>query len=117
MNSKTVKRKLSAVLAAVYKKGKKMKQDVISKTLLPALVFAFIGVTLISSVSAEAVPRIGKEVLKKMLGGPDVIILDVRNSKNWQESEFKIKGAIRKRPKLFTNWAKEFPSNKVLVLY
>ena len=94
-----------------------MKQAVISKILLPAFVFAFVGVTLISSVLAAAVPRLDKEVLRKMLGGPDVIILDVRNSKNWQESEFKIKGAIRKRPKLFADWAKEFPSNKVLVLY
>jgi predicted sulfurtransferase len=94
-----------------------MKQDKFSTTLLPALVFAFVGLTLISSVAAEAVPRIGKEKLKEMLGNPDVIILDVRESKNWQESEFKIKGAIRKRPKFFADWAKEFPSNKVLVLY
>jgi len=117
MNSKTVKRKLSAVLAAAGRKGKKLKQNKFSATLLPALVFALVGLTLISSFAAEAVPRIGKEKLKEMLGSPDVIILDVRNRKTWQDSEFKIKGAIRKIPDIFDSWADEFPSNKVLVLY
>ena len=94
-----------------------MKQDKFSTTLLPALIFALVGLTLISSFAAEAVPRIGKEKLKEMLGSPDVIILDVRNRKTWQESEFKIKGAIRKMPELFDSWATDFPSNKMLVLY
>ena len=117
MNSKTVKHKLSAVLPAVFRKGKKLKQDKFSAILLPGLFFALVGLTLISSFAAEAVPRIGKEKLKEMLGSPDVIILDVRNRKTWQDSEFKIKGAIRKIPDIFDSWADEFPSNKVLVLY
>jgi hypothetical protein len=117
MNRKTVKRKLSAVPAAVDSKVKKLKQDKFSTALLPALVFTLVGLTLISSFAAEAVPRIGKEKLKEMLGSPDVIILDVRNSQTWQESEFKIKGAIRKMPKLFDSWATEFPKDKMLVLY
>ncbi len=117
MNSEVVKCKLSAVLAAVYRKGKKLKQVKFLTTLLAALVFAYVGLTLISSFAAEAVPRIGKEKLKEMLGNPDVIILDVRNSETWQKSEFKIKGAIRKMPEFFGSWADEFPSDKVLVLY
>jgi hypothetical protein len=108
---------LSAVLTAVCKKGKKLKQDKFSTTLLSALVFALVGLTFISSIAAEAVPRIDKEKLKEMLGNPDVIVLDVRNRKTWQESEFKIKGAIRKIPDIFDSWATEFPSNKMLVLY
>jgi hypothetical protein len=43
--------------------------------------------------------------------------VDVRNRRTWQESEFKIKGAIRKMPELFDSWATDFPSNKMLVLY
>jgi len=117
MNRKTIKRKLSAVPAVVCRKGKQLKQDKFLTALLPALVFALVGLTLISSFAAEAVPRIGKEKLKEMLGSPDVIILDVRNRKTWQDSEFKIKGAIRKIPDIFDSWADEFPSNKVLVLY
>jgi hypothetical protein len=117
MNSKTVKRKLSAVPVAVCKKGKKLMQDKLLRALWLALVFAFVGSTLISSVVAEAVPRIGKEKLKALIGNPEVIILDVRYRESWQESEFKIKGAIRKRPELFDSWATEFPKDKMLVLY
>ena len=105
------------MLTAVCRKGKKLKPDKFSTTLLPALVFALVGLTLISSIAAEAVPRVGKEKLKEMLGDSDIIILDVRNRKNWQESEFKIKGAIRKMPKFFDSWANEFPKDKMLVLY
>jgi hypothetical protein len=94
-----------------------MKKNKFLTTLLPGLVFALVGLTLISSFAAEAVPRIGKEKLKEMLGNPAVIIVDVRNRRTWQESEFKIKSAIRKRPKLFDSWATEFPRDKMLVLY
>jgi len=79
--------------------------------------FALVGLITISVFSAEHVPRISKEKLNKLLGSPDVIILDVRLSKNWQQSETKIKGAIRRRPKLFDSWANEFPRNKMLFLY
>ena len=94
-----------------------MKQNKFSTTLLPALVLALVGLTLISSFAAEGVPKIGKEKLKEMLDNPDVIILDVRDSQEWQESKFKIKGAIRKRPNFFDSWATEFPKDKMLVLY
>lgn len=94
-----------------------LKQDKFLTVLWLAVVFVLVGSPLISSVAAEAVPRIGKEMLKAMLGNPEVIILDVRNRGSWQESEFKIKGAIRKMPELFDSWATEFPKDKMLVLY
>jgi rhodanese-related sulfurtransferase len=43
--------------------------------------------------------------------------IDVSTSEDWQKSEFKIKGTIRKRPKLFDSWANEFPRVKDFVLY
>jgi predicted sulfurtransferase len=94
-----------------------MKQNKFSTTLLPILVFALVGLSLISSFAAERVSKIGKEKLKEMLDNPDVIILDVRNSQEWQKSEFKIKSAIRKMPKSFDSWATEFPKDTMLVLY
>ncbi len=78
---------------------------------------ALVGLSIISVFAAEDVSRISKEKLKELLGNPNVIILDVRYSENWQESEFKIKGAIRRRPKFFDSWADEFPRDKVLFLY
>jgi hypothetical protein len=81
------------------------------------LSLALVGLIIISVFAAEDVPRISKEKLKELLGNPNVIILDVRHDENWQESEFKIKGAIRRRPKFFDSWANEFPRDKVFFLY
>ena len=78
---------------------------------------ALVGLIIISVSAAEDVPRISKEKLTELLGNPNVIILDVRHSENWQAGEFKIKGAIRRRPKFFDSWANEFPRDKVLFLY
>ena len=68
-------------------------------------------------LAAEDVPRITKEELKGMLGNSDVIVLDVRESENWQDSEFKIKGATRQPPGIFSSWADKYPKDKTLVLY
>ena len=81
------------------------------------LSLALVDLIIISVFAAEVVPRIRKEKLKELLANPNVIILDVRHSENWQESEFKIKGAIRRRPKSFDSWANEFPRDKMLFLY
>ncbi len=94
-----------------------MKKDKFSTIKSIVLSLALIGLIIISVFAAEDVPRISKEILKELLGNPNVIILDVRISENWQKSEFKIKGAIRRRPKLFDAWANEFPRDKVLILY
>jgi predicted sulfurtransferase len=94
-----------------------LKNNKFSTILSIALGLALVGLVIISAFAAEGVSKIGKEELKEMLDNPDVIILDVRNSQEWQESEYKIKGAIRKMPKFFDSWATEFPKDKMLVLY
>jgi len=66
---------------------------------------------------AGSVPRMSKEDLEAKLDDPDVIILDVRVGKDWKESGFKIKGAIRENPKKFKSWANKYPKDKTLVLY
>ncbi len=101
----------------IFKRGEKMKKDKFLSIKSIALSLALVGLIIISVFAAEDVLRISKEMLKEQLGNPNVIILDVRVSENWQKSEFKIKGAIRRRPKLFDSWANEFPRDKVLVLY
>ena len=94
-----------------------MKKDKFPTIKSIVLSLALIGLIIISVFAAEDVPRISKEMLKERLGNPNVIILDVRISENWQKSEFKIKGAIRRSPKFFDTWANEFPRDKVLFLY
>ncbi len=62
-------------------------------------------------------PRITKEQLLSMMGSPDVIILDVRESESWKDSDEKIRGAVREEPLEVKNWAKKYPKDKTLILY
>lgn len=61
---------------------------------------------------AEEVPRINKEELKKILGNPDVIIVDIRKT-----ADRKIKGAVREDPEKLFSHMRKYPKNKTLILY
>lgn len=76
-----------------------------------------IGSMLAPFAAADEVARMTKEQLKALLNDPDVVILDVRTSRDWKGSEKKIKGAIRENPKGFESWAHKYPKDKTLVLY
>lgn len=68
--------------------------------------------------SAEEAPRISMEEIKGMMGNPDLIVLDVRYGKDWDDSKEKIKGARREDPKKSTKgWADPYPKDKTIVLY
>ena len=86
-----------------------------------SLLAVFLSLTLTflwtTTALAGSVPRMSKEDLKAKLDDPGVIILDVRVAKDWKESEFKIKGAVRENPKKFKSWANKYPKDKTLVLY
>jgi predicted sulfurtransferase len=86
------------------------------KLIILVLGLAIVGM-LTQIVVAEEVPRMTKEKLKTMLDDPDVVILDVRTSRDWKGSEKKIKGAIRENPKRFESWARKYSKEKTLVLY
>ena len=85
--------------------------------LIVSLNLIILGVLLSSSVSAEDAPMMSKEELKRILGHPDVIVIDVRTTESWQDSDFMIKGATRGNPANFDSWADEYPKEKTLVLY
>jgi rhodanese-related sulfurtransferase len=64
------------------------------------------------------VPRVTKEELKSLLGNPDVIIVDVRESEDYKKSEFKIQGAVREVPEKDINgWVNKYPKDKTLIFY
>ena len=67
--------------------------------------------------SAPEAPRVDKETLKSWLSDPQVIILDVRQPKDWEGSDKKIKGAVRQEPKEVKTWAANLPKEKKIVLY
>ncbi len=85
------------------------------------LVILVLGLAIVSMLApfaaADEVPRMTKEQLKALLNDPDVVILDVRTSRDWKGSEKKIKGAVRENPKRFKSWAHKYPKDKALVLY
>jgi len=78
-----------------------------------------LGVVLAVVVPAmsQEVPRISKEDLKEMLGKPDVVILDVRTSSDWNASTVKVKGAVREEANKVDSWIEKYPKDKTLVLY
>jgi hypothetical protein len=62
--------------------------------------------------------RVTKEQLLSMMGKPDVVILDVRESGSWKESKQKIQGAVRENPeKDIQGWYDQYPKEKTLVFY
>ena len=70
-----------------------------------------------AAVASDDVPRMNKEGLKGLLGSADVIILDVRASRDMEGSTSTIKGAIREDPQAFDTWADTYPKDKTLVLF
>lgn len=66
---------------------------------------------------ASQAPRLDPETLKTWLSDPQVLILDVRQPHAWQESDKKIKGAVRRDPRDFETWAADLPKGKKIILY
>lgn len=62
-------------------------------------------------------PRLGKEDLKPLLGRPDVAVIDVRASGDWDSSADKIAGAVREDPNGVKAWMGRYAKDKTLVLY
>jgi rhodanese-related sulfurtransferase len=90
------------------------------------LAAAFLATSLLlgSVLSVQAaiftgnVPRITKEELRPMIGNPEVIILDVRQPDDWNNSQSKIKGAVRIDPKeKLGSVMNKLPKDKTLVFY
>ena len=70
-----------------------------------------------AAVASDDVPRMSKQELKVLLGSADVIILDVRASRDWEGSTSTIKGAIREDPQTIDTWTDTYPKDKTLVLF
>ncbi len=67
--------------------------------------------------SGKEAPRVDKDTLKNWLGDPNLVLLDVRAEGDWQGSDKKIKGALRRDPKKVKEWAVTFNKDKKIVLY
>ncbi len=79
-------------------------------------------VVLEMSIATIAVPQatmkmVSIDELKNMLNNPALSIIDVRYEKDWQESDMKIKGAVREDYMRVETWADKYPKDKLIVLY
>ena len=84
-----------------------------------ALIAMVLTASSVEPVSAQPAgpPRMNKETLRGLLGGPDLLILDVRVDNDWRNSDAMIKDAVRKPPELFAAWSSDVPQDKTVVLY
>jgi rhodanese-related sulfurtransferase len=84
-------------------------------TLALLAVAALIGCTTAISAGPE-VRRISVGDLQARLGGPDLIVLDLRSPADWAGSPLKIRGAVRENPAKL-DWVGNYPRDKTIVLY
>jgi len=85
---------------------------------ISALICGLAMIVLFVKPAAAEVSRMTKEELKALLGSSGITILDVRAGLDWEDSEWKIPGAIREDPrKEVKSWAEKYPKKKTLVLY
>jgi hypothetical protein len=93
------------------------------KRTISAVLKIIVALTLLAAFSFNAVagnaPRVTKEELKSMLGDPRLVIVDLRRSKDWNSSEYKIKGAVRADPdpRKVESWASSYGKDKTIVVY
>jgi rhodanese-related sulfurtransferase len=67
--------------------------------------------------SAEGALLMTKEDLKGRLGNPELIVIDVRMAKAWEDCDSKITGARREDPSKVSTWANHYAKDKTIVLY
>lgn len=70
-----------------------------------------------SLLMAGDVNPITVKELTQILLNPDVIVVDVRAQRDWDNSDTRIKGALREDPENVTFWMHNYPSNKKLIFY
>ncbi len=90
-----------------------MRSIVIVMTLL-----LLAGSALCAAAAANEPPRMTKEELLPLLGKADVVVFDARIPREWEESQIKIKGAVRLDPKKnLQEMLSTLPKEKTIVLY
>ena len=65
---------------------------------------------------ADSVPKINQEALKSILGSKNLVILDVRQDRDWNTSKMKIKDALRVDDEDLS-FALKLPKETTIVLY
>jgi hypothetical protein len=104
-------------LGAVSLREVKMRKVLFAFTIM--LLSGFIQTALFAETVSgpESIPRMTKDQLIAQPGNSDFVIIDVRADHDWQDSNLKIKGAIREDPSRLDSWITKYPQDKSIVLY
>jgi hypothetical protein len=86
-------------------------------SLIVLLVLGSSGCAAPEKIVAGDVPRMQVDELNARLGDPALVVIDVRQTGDWEATPVKIKGAIREEGKNVLDWASNYPKDKTLVLY
>ena len=78
--------------------------------------FAVMACAATEKASTREITRISKDELKANLDNDSYVIIDVRIPKDYDNSDVKIKGAIRENPMDVNFWT-PYPKDKTIVLY
>ncbi len=81
--------------------------------LMFVLLFAFA----MPSYGADNVPRISIKELNEIIESPDLVVLDVRIGRDWNNSDRKVVGAVRVNPRRINSWAGDYQTDRKIVLY
>ncbi len=95
----------------------KHRPILISSLVALLLLFSLAGYSAMPT-TVEQVPRLTKDAVKEMLGKPDVVIVDIRYIRQYEQSDKKLPGAVFVQPENFDEFVKNHPQkDKTYVLY
>ena len=66
---------------------------------------------------SDDIARISVDRVKKLIGRPDTVIIDVRTHRNWWRSSKKIPTAVREDPAKADQWREKYPKDHTLIFY
>jgi rhodanese-related sulfurtransferase len=69
------------------------------------------------TTTAGSAGKMSKEILREKLGEDRLVVLDVRTGSDWENSDYKIRGAVRVDPRNVAGWSSDFNKNDNIVLY
>ena len=87
-------------------------------TLAAALMLIALAAYSAMPTTVEQVPRLTKEQVRGMLGKPDVVIVDARYIKQYEESDRKLPGAVFVEPEKIDDFVRSHPKkDATYILY
>ena len=86
------------------------------RTVVCWLVLAGLALSAGLTLAAESPPLVSIAALRQLLADPQVLVVDVRSSRDWNASTIKIAGAKRMNPG-DTGWILAEPKDRKVVFY